>query len=89
MNFSWRLHVDLKLIFKEDVLASRRTHTRGNPSSEILHSVENLKILIRRQPSKERINTSQIEGSFSQEFHSFQNFEWETNFERSSIKFKI
>ena len=50
--------------------------------------MENPEILIRRRYGKERINTSQTEGSFSQEFHSFQNFEWETSFQRSLLRSK-
>ena len=73
---------------KKDIIASRRTHTRGNPSSAILYGVENPKRLIRCRPGKERINTSQTEGSFSQEFHSFHNFEWETSFQRSLLRSK-
>ena len=70
-------------IFSEKyILASKRTHTRGNPSSEILYGVENPERLIRCMSGKERINTSQTEGSFSQEFHSFQDSEWETRFKR-------
>ena len=55
----------------------------------MLYSVENLEILIRRSSGKERINTSKIEGPFSQEvFHSFQDFHWETSFERSLLRSK-
>ena len=50
---------------KKDSMDSRRIHTRGNPSSEILYGVENPERLIRRRPGKEIINTSQTEGSFS------------------------
>ena len=55
---------------------------------EILHSVENIESLIRRRRGKEQVGISQIERSFSQnqeEFHSFQYFELEINFERSLL----
>ena len=53
--------------------------------------MENPEILIRRRHGKEQINTSQVESSFShnqEEFHSFQDFDLETNFERSLLRSK-
>ena len=43
---------------EKDLISSRRTHTRGNPSSKILYGMENPKRLIKRRPGKERLNTS-------------------------------
>ena len=44
--------------------------------------------MIRHRPGKERINTYQTKGSFSQEFHSFHNFEWENCFQRPLLRYK-
>ena len=66
-------------------------HTRGNPDFEILYSMQNPKSVIRRIRGREQAGTSQAERSFSQnqeEFHSFQEFEWETIFERSLLRSK-
>ena len=41
-----------------------------------------------RSRGKEQINISQFGASSSQEFHSIQDFGWETNFERSLLKSK-
>ena len=41
-------------------------HTRGQPNSEALYSVEDLEILIRKIKGKEQIGTPQIEWHFSQ-----------------------
>ena len=74
-TFSLANPVDLELIFRKDILASWRTHTRGNPSSKILYGVVNPERFIQHRLGKERISTSQFEGSISQEFHSFQNLD--------------
>ena len=50
--------------------------------------MENLEIFIRHRPCNERISISQTEGSFSQEFHSFHDFEWETSFQISLLRYK-
>ena len=71
----------------EGILASRRLYTRGNPDTEIFQGVENPERLFRAR-GKEKINISQFGASSSQEFHSIQDFGWETNFERSMSKFK-
>ena len=49
--------------------------------------MENQKILFRSR-GKEKINISQFGASSSQEFHSIQDFGWESNFERSLLKSK-
>ena len=71
----------------EGILASKRSHTRGNPDIEILQSVENPEKLFRIR-GKEKINISQFGASSSQEFHNIQDFRWGTNFERSFLKSK-
>ena len=72
----------------EGILAPRRSHTRGNTNTETLLSVENPEILLRNR-AKEQIDISQFGASSSQEFHSIQDFGWETNFERSLLKSKF
>ena len=72
-------------------MSFRRTHTRGNPNSKNLYSVEDPKSLIRKRKRKEWEGTSQIERSFSQtqeEFLSFQDFDLETNFEQFFLRYK-
>ena len=69
----------------EGILDPRRSHTRGNPNTEILLSVENPERLLRSK-RKEQINISQFRASSSQEFHSIHDFGRETNFEKSLLK---
>ena len=73
----------------EDILASRRAHTRVNPDSEILHSVEKLEILFRCRNGKEKVNTSQTERSLLQEeFYSFKYFDFGITVENYLLRSK-
>ena len=54
----------------EDILASRRSHTRGNLDTEILQGVENPEILL-RSSGKEQINISQFGASSSEQSIAF------------------
>ena len=72
-------------------MASRRAHTRVKLDSEVLYGVGNPESLIRHRHGKEKINTSQVERSFSQnqeEYFTFQDFKLETNLENSMLRYK-
>ena len=57
--FPLQLHIEIKESwFKQEILASKRVHTRGNPNPKTLHVVEDTKRILRKGKAKRQEGTS-------------------------------
>ena len=65
----------------------RRVHTRGNPNTKTLQSVENPERILRNR-NKEKVNIPQFGASSSQDLHNIPESEWEISVERLLSKSK-
>ena len=71
----------------QDILASRRIHTRGNPNPETLQSVENPERILRNR-NKENVDFSLFGTSSSQDLYGITKPEWGVRAEKLRTKSK-
>ena len=71
----------------EDISASIRTHTQGNPDIELLPGVDNPNTMFRNK-GKGQYDIPQLGDTSTQEFHSIQYSVSETNFQGPLLKSK-